>query len=204
MVLTINSFIISQHGGGFQFQRPAWNGIKQQAKLGFLRLQPRQNDISQQGEGLGRDREERGGLGRHLLVQRILPPSWGGGRRRPPACGFGRTSRRLWSATLPPGPAASAHRATTSPAWNAEKSHIVWRLGLIPTERISWRQDTLVVPINATQKNTKHFFLLFPSTLLLHPNANKDNDKYIKDKTLSRHSIYNSTYHERFEVVKKK
>lgn len=69
---------------------------------------------------LAKSAEHRGGgedFGRHSRVRRSPPPSWGGGRRWPPACASGRTSRRLSSGTPPLALAASAHRATSSRAW---------------------------------------------------------------------------------------
>lgn len=110
---SIEGFVISQYGVISIF-RPAWNGIKWVSKkktTGLWTLRPQGITLAESAEHKGN-----GGFGRYSLVQQSRPPLWEGGKRWPPACGFGRTSRRLSSRMPPHALVFSAHRATKSQA----------------------------------------------------------------------------------------
>lgn len=113
MGLTIDSLIISQYGIALISETSVkWDkvthldsGLRPCDRGWFILAK------SAEHSGGGED------FGRHSRVRRSRPPSWVGGRRWPPACVSGRTSRRLSSRTPPLALAASARHATTSRAW---------------------------------------------------------------------------------------
>ena len=117
MGFTIWGFVISLYGV-ISISRPAWNGIKWFSKTYTRTWDSRPattwKGIPAKWAAHGGKR----GFGGYSLVQQSLPPLWGGGRKWPPASGFGRTSRRLLQGKPPRALVLSAHRATELPAWN--------------------------------------------------------------------------------------